>query len=384
MILDVVSDSASGNRPVYNDDSIRNGGGGGGGGGNNGNTNNNNAPPSGPPSSYSDSYSDNAPGSFQIFKIVLFSLLIVSPCLRALYLWWLGGGRVRFRHSEDEGNPVVGLQYIHPTEDNWLGISYEPSDVDRIHDQLTQQQVLDLPEILYKKPYDDDDDDDDDEYIDNVNDNDHNDNDDTNSGGNNSTENVEGDDSSNASIEAVPKESDAFNNDDSTISISTSTSSNITAITSNSMGMQSMEGEPIVDGSLSPMSSERETFTLTLPPLPTSPERVTSISTNITNTAPTSTPKEEMPDEEQPPEAPLSFRTQRRLRSFTTTTCSTCSICIDEFVEGEKIRLLPLCGHAFHTECILPWLTERQGCCPLCKMGVLENAVNNSNNSAMA
>jgi hypothetical protein len=29
--------------------------------------------------------------------------------------------------------------------------------------------------------------------------------------------------------------------------------------------------------------------------------------------------------------------------------------------------LLPRCGHAFHTECILPWLTERQGCCPCCK-----------------
>jgi uncharacterized protein YbaR (Trm112 family) len=47
-----------------------------------------------------------------------------------------------------------------------------------------------------------------------------------------------------------------------------------------------------------------------------------------------------------------------------------CSICIDDFEEGEKLRLLPNCGHAFHTDCILPWLTQRQGCCPYCKTPV--------------
>jgi hypothetical protein len=54
---------------------------------------------------------------------------------------------------------------------------------------------------------------------------------------------------------------------------------------------------------------------------------------------------------------------------FISSTC--CSICLDEFVHGERIRLLPRCNHAFHTECILPWLTERQGCCPMCKSPVL-------------
>ena len=36
---------------------------------------------------------------------------------------------------------------------------------------------------------------------------------------------------------------------------------------------------------------------------------------------------------------------------------------------AKKNRLLPLCGHSFHTDCILPWL-ERHGCCPLCKCPV--------------
>jgi hypothetical protein len=52
---------------------------------------------------------------------------------------------------------------------------------------------------------------------------------------------------------------------------------------------------------------------------------------------------------------------------FTTTMSTYCWICSVDFKEGELIRLLPRCGHAFHTECILPWLTERQGCCPCCK-----------------
>jgi hypothetical protein len=55
-----------------------------------------------------------------------------------------------------------------------------------------------------------------------------------------------------------------------------------------------------------------------------------------------------------------------------STLCTTCSICIDDFEAGERIRLLPKCRHAFHTDCIMPWLTERQGCCPLCKTAVLD------------
>jgi Ring finger domain len=53
------------------------------------------------------------------------------------------------------------------------------------------------------------------------------------------------------------------------------------------------------------------------------------------------------------------------------TTCTMCSICIDEFEDGETIQILPKCNHGFHFDCIKPWLTERQSCCPLCKTDVL-------------
>jgi hypothetical protein len=56
-----------------------------------------------------------------------------------------------------------------------------------------------------------------------------------------------------------------------------------------------------------------------------------------------------------------------------STTCTMCSICIDEFEAGERLTLLPRCQHAFHGDCIKPWLLERQGCCPLCKSNVLNS-----------
>ena len=54
---------------------------------------------------------------------------------------------------------------------------------------------------------------------------------------------------------------------------------------------------------------------------------------------------------------------------YESSTC--CPICIEEFERGETLRVLPRCKHLFHTECILPWLTRRQGCCPQCRTPVL-------------
>ena len=49
-----------------------------------------------------------------------------------------------------------------------------------------------------------------------------------------------------------------------------------------------------------------------------------------------------------------------------------CVICLDTFVEGIKVRVVPKCGHIFHSNCITEVLkvSHRRGVyrCPLCQV----------------
>ncbi|CAM0945572.1 unnamed protein product [Alopecurus aequalis] len=47
-----------------------------------------------------------------------------------------------------------------------------------------------------------------------------------------------------------------------------------------------------------------------------------------------------------------------------------CSVCLGEFLDGELLRLLPKCGHAFHVPCIGTWLRAHVNC-PLCRADVV-------------
>ncbi|KAG8067907.1 hypothetical protein GUJ93_ZPchr0005g15804 [Zizania palustris] len=47
-----------------------------------------------------------------------------------------------------------------------------------------------------------------------------------------------------------------------------------------------------------------------------------------------------------------------------------CAVCIVEFRDGDRARLLPRCGHRFHAECVGAWL-QLHATCPLCRASVL-------------
>ncbi|KAL6873494.1 hypothetical protein ACP4OV_013576 [Aristida adscensionis] len=43
-----------------------------------------------------------------------------------------------------------------------------------------------------------------------------------------------------------------------------------------------------------------------------------------------------------------------------------CAICLSDFADGERVRLLPVCGHRFHVVCIDRWLLSHCSC-PTCR-----------------
>ncbi|KAJ6852736.1 RING-H2 finger protein ATL3-like [Iris pallida] len=46
-----------------------------------------------------------------------------------------------------------------------------------------------------------------------------------------------------------------------------------------------------------------------------------------------------------------------------------CAVCINDFGEGEKVRVLPRCGHRFHVDCVDMWFCSHSTC-PLCRCAV--------------
>ena len=295
----------------------------------------------------------------------------------------------------------------------------ESSEVPHTHDRLTHQQIMNLPEIIYTKPvhlddvglaetkegvtkqqpiieeedhgssshlYDEDDDDQSDNGI--------------------GIGIIIGTASTKEATETVNTPSETTSSSETTTSDGQSIEEEVMDSDDSFASEESFDNEPSTTILQLPSSPERVKSSTTtntiirgdeplspraivptedLPPDEERPEEQHQLQEShptTTTTTNSTTPEQEsaVPQQQQELQEPqhLSFRTQRRLRNFTTTTCTTCSICIDEFEEGEKIRLLPLCGHAFHTECIMPWLKDRHGCCPLCKTGVLDE--NNNNN----
>lgn len=59
-----------------------------------------------------------------------------------------------------------------------------------------------------------------------------------------------------------------------------------------------------------------------------------------------------------------------------------CPICLAEFVDGEKIRVLPECCHSFHVNCIDAWVISNPSC-PSCRHSLLYMAAKKSGGVAL-
>ncbi|XP_057474318.1 RING-H2 finger protein ATL72-like [Actinidia eriantha] len=54
-----------------------------------------------------------------------------------------------------------------------------------------------------------------------------------------------------------------------------------------------------------------------------------------------------------------------------------CPICLGEFMDGEKVRVLPKCHHGFHVRCIDMWLAAHSSC-PTCRQSLVEQQISSA------
>ncbi|KAL1190884.1 E3 ubiquitin-protein ligase ATL4 [Cardamine amara subsp. amara] len=60
------------------------------------------------------------------------------------------------------------------------------------------------------------------------------------------------------------------------------------------------------------------------------------------------------------------FKFSSVTRRSTSSSSGDCAVCLSKFEPEDQLRLLPLCCHAFHADCIDIWLVSNQTC-PLCR-----------------
>ncbi|KAL5200392.1 hypothetical protein ABZP36_021595 [Zizania latifolia] len=64
--------------------------------------------------------------------------------------------------------------------------------------------------------------------------------------------------------------------------------------------------------------------------------------------------------------APAAPAEQQQKQQQDAPAAAGCAICLSDFADGERIRLLPACGHRFHVMCIDRWLVAHCSC-PTCR-----------------
>lgn len=71
---------------------------------------------------------------------------------------------------------------------------------------------------------------------------------------------------------------------------------------------------------------------------------------------------------------------KKALKTFPTVTFSSdlklpgfdseCVICLSDFANGDRLRILPTCNHGFHIKCIDKWLSSHSSC-PKCRHSLI-------------
>ncbi|WOK94902.1 RING-H2 finger protein ATL16-like [Canna indica] len=64
-----------------------------------------------------------------------------------------------------------------------------------------------------------------------------------------------------------------------------------------------------------------------------------------------------------------TFRYRKGEEGEGTRSFHECAVCLNEFQAEERIRLLPICFHVFHIDCIDTWLQTNANC-PLCRASI--------------
>lgn len=85
----------------------------------------------------------------------------------------------------------------------------------------------------------------------------------------------------------------------------------------------------------------------------------------------------------QPPSDGLSLNDLRNYTTLTTHLPNTpeikCEICHDTIQNGDILRMINVCNHSFHQECVDSWFENNQ-ICPYCRCNVIEEPINNNEN----
>ncbi|KAL5784686.1 hypothetical protein ACOSQ2_007078 [Xanthoceras sorbifolium] len=69
----------------------------------------------------------------------------------------------------------------------------------------------------------------------------------------------------------------------------------------------------------------------------------------------------------------FQFKKEGKNRESGERSVCECAVCLNEFLEDEKLRRIPNCNHVFHIDCIDVWLQNNANC-PLCRTSISSTA----------